>query len=84
MKWPVVQGVYRHVRNPMISGLFFGPFEEAILAASLRVFCRFVIFVIGYAVNIPLAEEPGMVKRVASVGAGRGSATIIGWPTRSR
>jgi len=59
----VVQGVYRHVRNPMISGVFFVLFGEAILAASWPVFCWFVIFVIGNAVYIPLAEEPGLVER---------------------
>ena len=58
----VVQGVYRHVRNPMISVVFFVLFGEAVLAASLPVFCWFVSFVIGNAVNIPLVEEPGMVK----------------------
>jgi protein-S-isoprenylcysteine O-methyltransferase Ste14 len=35
----VVQGVYRHVRNPMISGVFFVLLGEALLAASLALFC---------------------------------------------
>ena len=59
----MVQGVYRHVRNPMISGVFFVLFGEAVLAASLPVFCWFVIFVIGNAVYIPLTKEPRLVKR---------------------
>jgi len=59
----VVQGIYRHVRNPMISGVFFVLLGEALLAASLPLFCWFVVFVVGNAVYIPLAEEPGLVKR---------------------
>jgi protein-S-isoprenylcysteine O-methyltransferase Ste14 len=59
----VVQGVYRHVRNPMISGVFFILLGEAFLAASLPIFCWFVIFAVGNAIYIPLAEEPGLFKR---------------------
>ena len=59
----VVQGVYRHVRNPMISGVFFVLLGEAILAASLALLGWFVAFVVLNAVYIPLAEEPGLMKR---------------------
>ena len=59
----VVQGVYRHVRNPMISGVLFVLLGEGILGASLPLFVWFVLFVIGNAVYIPLAEEPGLMKR---------------------
>jgi protein-S-isoprenylcysteine O-methyltransferase Ste14 len=59
----VVQGVYRHVRNPMISGVFFFLLGEAILAASLPLFVWFVLFVIVNAAYIPVAEEPGLVER---------------------
>jgi protein-S-isoprenylcysteine O-methyltransferase Ste14 len=59
----VVQGIYRHVRNPMISGVFFVLLGEAVLAASLPLFYWLVVFIIGNAVYIPLAEEPGLVKR---------------------
>lgn len=59
----VVQGIYRHVRNPMISGVFFILIGEAVLAASLPLFSWFVVFVIVNAVYIPLAEEPGLAKR---------------------
>src|SRR5262245_63449491 len=40
----VVQGVYRHVRNPMISGVFFVLLGESLLAASLPLFCWFIVF----------------------------------------
>ena len=59
----VVRGVYRHVRNPMISGVFFILLGEAVLVASLPLLGWFLIFVIGNAVYIPLAEEPGLVER---------------------
>ena len=59
----VVHGVYRHVRNPMIAGVFFVLLGEAILAASLPLLIWFIAFVIGNAIYIPVAEEPGLVKR---------------------
>jgi protein-S-isoprenylcysteine O-methyltransferase Ste14 len=62
----VVRGVYRHVRNPMIAGVFFVLLGEAVLAASLPVLGWFAVFVVVNAVYIPLAEEPGLVKRFGS------------------
>jgi protein-S-isoprenylcysteine O-methyltransferase Ste14 len=62
----VVQGVYRHVRNPMIAGVFFVLLGEAVLAASLPLLGWFAAFVAVNAVYIPLAEEPGLVKRFGS------------------
>src|SRR5262249_16609775 len=62
----VVWGVYRHARNPMITGVFFVLLGEAMLAASLPLFVWFVLFVIGNAGYIPLVEEPGLVERFGS------------------
>lgn len=59
----VVQGVYRHVRNPMISGVMCILLGEAMLAASLPLLIWFANFVVANAVYIPLVEEPGLVKR---------------------
>ena len=59
----VVQGIYRHVRNPMISGVSFILLGEALLAASLPLLCWFMFALIVNAVYIPLIEEPGLVKR---------------------
>ena len=59
----VVRGVYRHVRNPMIAGVFFVLLGEAVLAASLPILGWFAVFVVVNAVYIPLAEEPGLMKR---------------------
>jgi protein-S-isoprenylcysteine O-methyltransferase Ste14 len=59
----VVEGVYRHVRNPMISGVFAILLGESLLAASLPLLRWFLLFVFVNAVYIPLAEEPGLVRR---------------------
>jgi protein-S-isoprenylcysteine O-methyltransferase Ste14 len=59
----VVQGVYRHVRNPMISGVLAILLGESVLAASLPIACWFLIFLVVNAIYIPLSEEPGLVKR---------------------
>jgi protein-S-isoprenylcysteine O-methyltransferase Ste14 len=59
----VVRGVYRYVRNPMISGAHFLLLGEAGLAASLPLLGFFGLVVIVNAVYIPLSEEPGLAKR---------------------
>ena len=59
----IVQGIYRHVRNPMISGGICILFGEAILATSLPLMGWFLFFVVVNAVYIPLVEERGLVKR---------------------
>jgi protein-S-isoprenylcysteine O-methyltransferase Ste14 len=59
----VVQGVYRHVRNPMISGVMFVLLGEVLIAASLPLLIWFGIFVTVNMIYIPLMEEPGLVSR---------------------
>ena len=59
----VVRGVYRHVRNPMISGLCLVLLGEALLAASLPLLGLFAFGVIINAIYIPLSEEPGLARR---------------------
>ena len=59
----VVQGIYRHVRNPMMSGALSVLLGEALLTASLPLFCWFLVAGVVYALYIPLSEEPGLVKR---------------------
>ena len=59
----VVQGIYRQVRNPMISGVILVLLGESVLTASLPLFCWFVVFVVVNTAYIPLWEEPGLVKR---------------------
>jgi protein-S-isoprenylcysteine O-methyltransferase Ste14 len=59
----VIRGVYRHVRNPMMAGMYFLLLGEAFLAASLPLLGFLVLAVIVNAVYIPLSEEPGLAKR---------------------
>lgn len=59
----VVTGIYRYVRNPMISGvgaLVFG--EALLLGSSALVIYALLVFAIN-AVYIPLSEEPGLRRR---------------------
>jgi protein-S-isoprenylcysteine O-methyltransferase Ste14 len=59
----VVRGVYRHVRNPMMSGALLVLLGMALLSASPILLCWFVVVGIVYAVYIPLSEEPGLARR---------------------
>src|SRR5271166_3191568 len=54
----VVQGVYRHVHNPMITGVLCVLLGESVLTASLPLFHWFLIFAIINVIYIPLLEEP--------------------------
>jgi protein-S-isoprenylcysteine O-methyltransferase Ste14 len=59
----IVRGPYRHVRNPMISGVLFILVGEAALAASLRLLVWFgAVFALN-GVYIPLVEERGLEAR---------------------
>ncbi|MCB9924942.1 MAG: isoprenylcysteine carboxylmethyltransferase family protein [Planctomycetaceae bacterium] len=59
----VVQGVYRYVRNPMISGVMGILLGEVMISVSVAVLIWFGVFVLANTIYIPLAEEPGLVKR---------------------
>lgn len=59
----VVQGVYRYVRNPMISGVMGVLLGEAMISASVAVLIWFCVFVLANTIYVPLSEEPGLVKR---------------------
>lgn len=59
----VVEGVYRRVRNPMISGVAAVLLGESLMAASGPLAAWFALFVAVNAVYIPFFEEPGLLKR---------------------
>ncbi len=59
----VVRGPYRHVRNPMISGVLCVLLGEAILLGSLVILAWFACFALINLIYIPLAEEPGLLRR---------------------
>jgi len=59
----VVQGVYRHVRNPMISGVLFMLLGEAVGLGSPVLLAWFALFLLLNLVYIKLLEEPMLVRR---------------------
>lgn len=59
----VVVGIYRYVRNPMISGVGAIVFGEALFFGSNGLFIWALCFVIINLIYIPLSEEPGLRKR---------------------
>ena len=59
----VVEEIYRHVRNPMMLGVFCILLGEAIFFISLPLLALLAVGVIVNLIYIPLVEEPGLVKR---------------------
>lgn len=59
----VVRGPYRYVRNPMISGVLFVLFGEALLLLSGPHLLWAFIFLGANFLWIPLVEEPGLKRR---------------------
>jgi len=59
----VVQGPYRWVRNPMISGVLFVLLGEALVFRSPGLFAWWGFFFLGNAIYMPFAEEPGLEAR---------------------
>jgi protein-S-isoprenylcysteine O-methyltransferase Ste14 len=58
----VTEGVYGHVRNPMISGVSSMVLGESILLGSWIVLAWFIVVVIANTIYFKLSEEPGLVK----------------------
>jgi protein-S-isoprenylcysteine O-methyltransferase Ste14 len=59
----VVEGPYRYVRNPMISGVGAVLLGESLLTGSLTLLGWFAIFMLVNAIYMPLSEEPGLIRR---------------------
>jgi protein-S-isoprenylcysteine O-methyltransferase Ste14 len=59
----VIQGPYRHVRNPMITGTLLMLLAESILFQSLPIATWMTVFFIGNAIYFPLIEEKGLEKK---------------------
>jgi len=59
----VVRGPYRYVRNPMISGVVFVLFGEAMMLRSVPHAGWALAFLVINLVFIPLFEEPGLEAR---------------------
>ena len=59
----VVRGMYCHVRNPMISGVFSILLGEVALSGSLPLCFWFLGFVLSNWIYIPFIEEPALERR---------------------
>jgi len=59
----VIDGPYRRVRNPMISGVALVLLGEVVLLGLPWLVCWWAVFVFGNLVYIRLVEEPGLVRR---------------------
>jgi protein-S-isoprenylcysteine O-methyltransferase Ste14 len=59
----VVVGPYRHVRNPMISGVLLILSAETLFLGLQPLLIWFGLFLLINAIYIPLLEEPGLQKR---------------------
>ena len=59
----VVRGVYRHVRNPMISGVICILLGEALLFGSTGVLTWLILFVLANVIYIPFVEEVSLEAR---------------------
>ena len=59
----VIQGPYRHSRNPMITGAFFILIGEVLLFQSWLVAGWFIVFWLANLIYIPFVEEVQLEKR---------------------
>ena len=59
----VVRGPYRHVRNPMISGVLLILAGEAVVFRSWGLVLLLAGFALANAIYMPLSEEPGLKRR---------------------
>ena len=59
----VTEGVYRHCRNPMKTGLFLVLLAEAALLRSMPLLYWFICFSLVNVVYIRAYEEPGLLER---------------------
>jgi protein-S-isoprenylcysteine O-methyltransferase Ste14 len=79
----VVRGPYRHVRNPMISGVQAVLLGETVLLGSRALLAWTAGFVVVNAMYLPLVEEPGLARRFgADYDAYR--ANVPRWVPRAR
>ena len=59
----VISGIYGHIRNPMILGVFTAIIGESVAILSLKILIWAIIFFIINNIYFMIFEEPGMVKR---------------------
>ena len=59
----VVVGIYRYMRNPMITGVLLAQLGEWIIFSNYALFLWFLFFFLGNHLYFMKSEEPGLVDR---------------------
>lgn len=59
----VTEGLYRHVRNPMIMGVIFILISEALLLQSISIFLMMLLFMTVKHIYFVKKEEPSLIRR---------------------
>ncbi len=59
----IVGGIYGHVRNPMITGIFLILTGESLLLGSIPVTIWTLLFILTNLIYVPLIEEPELAER---------------------
>lgn len=59
----IITGPYAYVRNPMLLGVFWVLWAEAIFFQSIALFIYLLIFISINALYFPLSEEKGLLRR---------------------
>jgi len=59
----IIEGAYRYVRNPMISGVLMVVLGETLIFSSIELFLLFILFFIVNHIYFIYSEEPGLTKR---------------------
>ncbi len=77
----VVEGVYRHVRNPMISGVICVLLAEALAFRSWPLGVWAAVFVAVNMLYVPFSEEPGLERRFGAA-YGTYKANVPRWIPR--
>lgn len=63
----VIQGPYRHTRNPMITGAFFVLIGEALVFQSWLIAGWFIVFWLANLIYIPFVEEVQLNERFGDI-----------------
>lgn len=59
----IVEGPYRHVRNPMLIGVILFLLAESLWLASWPLFGWALVFILANAIYFPMSEEPALLRR---------------------
>ena len=59
----IITGVYSHVRNPMLTGVFLILTGESIIVGSIPIILWTLLFIVGNLIYIPAIEENKLTER---------------------